>query len=229
MNNSRLFAFSAVSVVYLAAKAIQHQALVFIVKPLLMPLLAWWLAHETRHHPNRFLRKAVLSGLAFATVGDTLLLFTGRQSGALFFMLGLVAFLFTHLFYIGGFLSEKALKNGFLRRQPGLVLPFAIFLGFILWQLWPGIPAGMKLPVSIYASVITAMSLSVVNLKNSIPAPVFRSLLSGALLFMLSDSLIALHKFGEGFPESGIAIMVTYIAGQFLIARSVRDMLTANS
>jgi uncharacterized membrane protein YhhN len=227
MQNTRLLAFVLISVAYLIAKVIEHKTLIFIAKPLLMPTLAIWLAYETQGRDARFLRRAILAGLAFATLGDILLLFTGRQSGALFFMLGLAAFLFTHLFYIGGFLSVADWQKGYLRHRLWWVLPFVVFLVVFLQWLWPGIPVGMKLPVSIYATVITAMVLSVINLKEAIAHKVFWPLLTGALLFMLSDSLIALHKFGSSFPESGIAIMVTYIVGQFLIAKAARDIIAS--
>jgi uncharacterized membrane protein YhhN len=49
----------------------------------------------------------------------------------------------------------------------------------------------------------------------------------GALLFLLSDSLIAENKFNSPVPNARIIIMVTYIGGQFLIVKGVRDTLNA--
>lgn len=217
MKKTPLLAFALVSVAYIISRTVGYVPLTFITKPLLMPLLAWWFATETRHHPTRFLRGSILGGLAFATLGDTLLLF----DGPLFFILGLLAFLLTHLFYIGAFFSIAAWKNGYLRLSPGWILPFAVFLvGLVRW-LWPGIPGGMKLPVSVYSAVITTMVLSIVNLKGHLSGTVFRLLLAGGLLFMLSDCLLALHKFGHLFEEPGLAIMATYLLGQYLIVRGV--------
>jgi uncharacterized membrane protein YhhN len=222
MKNVWLPAFILVSLVNLAGVALGNNDLIFYTKPLLMPLLAMWLAMETFGRPPRFLKKMLFAGLAFATLGDILLMF-GDQP--LFFMLGLVAFLFTHLSYIGGFSSIRNLDNGFLRSNSSRILPYALFAAGLLWGLWDGIPEAMQLPVTVYALVITAMTLSVVNIKGSIPAATFRMILAGAILFMLSDSLIAANRFGGGIPSPGILIMATYIAGQFLIVKGVRDIL----
>ena len=43
----------------------------------------------------------------------------------------------------------------------------------------------------------------------------------GALIFIGSDSLIALEKFYEPNELYGVAIMVTYILAQFLICKSM--------
>ncbi|MFM8740122.1 MAG: lysoplasmalogenase family protein, partial [Cytophagales bacterium] len=43
----------------------------------------------------------------------------------------------------------------------------------------------------------------------------------GALLFMVSDSLLAVNKFLNPFEFSGIAIMATYCAAQYLIVEGL--------
>ena len=45
-------------------------------------------------------------------------------------------------------------------------------------------------------------------------------LLIGALIFIISDSLIALNKFYEPSEFYGISIMITYILAQFLICKA---------
>lgn len=221
MKNSLLPVFFLISIAYIVSKMAAYDSLAFVAKPLLMPSLAAWFARETRERPARFLRREILAGLAFAAVGDTLLLF----SGPLFFMLGLGAFLFTHLFYTGGFWAVTGIRKGFLRRQIWWILPFAVFLVWFLRWLWPGIPAGMRLPVGVYSAVISIMVLSILNLKERIRNKIFWPMLAGGLLFMLSDSLIAVYTFGNVAGEAGLAVMITYLAGQFLIAKSARDIL----
>ena len=219
--------FLLAALVNLAGVALGHKLLIFTTKPLLMPLLAVWLIVETQDRWLQPLKNMMLAGLAFATLGDTLLLF-GDQP--MYFMLGLAAFFCTHLCYIGGFLAVRRWNNGFLRAQPWQVLPFAAYAFGLVWSLWPGIPAAMKWPVSMYAVVITIMALSVVNLRKSISTNIYRITFAGALLFMLSDSLVAWDKFGGSEAiHLGVAIMVTYIAGQFLIAMGGRDMILSGS
>lgn len=217
-----LSAFALVSLLNMIGVAMENKGLIYLTKPLLMPLLALWLTMETLNQPPRFLKKMVFAGLAFGTMGDILLL-NGDQP--LFFMLGLIAFLFNHLSYIGGFSSVSNFDKGYLRQQPSWVLPFVLFPAGLLWWLWDGIPDPMKLPVGIYASVITVMALSVVNLRGHVVLATYRVMTAGALLFMLSDSILAAGRFGSAIPASGIFIMATYIAGQFLIVKGVRDHL----
>ncbi len=187
-----------------------------------MPLLAVWLVVVTnRQNEYSFFRKAVLGALVFSTLGDVLLMF----SGSLFFLLGLVAFLLAHLFYIGAFSSVCSFKNGFLGRNLWWVLPFVAFPVGLLVFLWGGIPVGMKSPVAIYAGIISVMALSVVNLKGKIADSIFWTLLAGAVLFLLSDSSLAVAKFGQGFEGARLVIMATYIGGQFLLVRGVVDIL----
>lgn len=225
MKNIWLIAFALASLANLAAVVLENKTLIFITKPLLMPLLAIWLAMETVGGPPRFLKKMVFAALAFSTLGDVLLLWGERP---FFFMMGLLAFLFAHLSYIGGFSSVKNLDSGLLRRQLWRVLLMAIFAIGLLWQLWPGIPEGMRLPVSVYAAVISAMVLSVVNIKEGVSRKIYQTLLVGAMLFLVSDSLIATSRFGGKFPAAGLLVMATYLAGQFLLVKGVRDILTAS-
>jgi uncharacterized membrane protein YhhN len=45
--------------------------------------------------------------------------------------------------------------------------------------------------------------------------------LIGAILFIISDSLIAINKFAYSIPLSGLWVMATYIAAQYLIVEGV--------
>jgi uncharacterized membrane protein YhhN len=189
-----------------------------------MPLLAVWFYYQTiGHHP--FLRKAILSGLGFATLGDLLLMFTGRAGGEVFFLGGLVAFLMTHLFYIGGFFSHKSFRSGIVGRNPLWILPFLIYLAGFLWWLWPGLSGLMHWPVAIYAGVIMVMALSVLNTWGYEPAGIFRWLMAGAILFVLSDSLLAVSKFHEPFAGDRVLIMATYIVGQWMLVKGTVDVI----
>ncbi|HNM27623.1 MAG TPA: lysoplasmalogenase family protein, partial [Saprospiraceae bacterium] len=63
---------------------------------------------------------------------------------------------------------------------------------------------------------------SVINLNRQVQQPIFSQLLAGALLFVLSDSLIAINKFGHPFNGARLMIMVTYLLGQFLLVSGAR-------
>lgn len=215
MKNLWKILFGIACIVQLLALLLKIPVLVFISKPLLMPLLAAWLASETT--TTRFLRKAWLSGLIFSALGDMLLLFSREEHGEIFFVLGLAMFLMAHLCYIGGLWFILKGKRGFLRQRPvWALLPAAYFVA-LMGYLWPGIPSGLQFPVGAYAIVITIMTSSVLQLRTNVATPIFRLMLLGALLFVLSDSLLALEKFGN-LPAVPLSIMATYLLGQTLMA-----------
>ena len=82
----------------------------------------------------------------------------------------------------------------------------------LVFLLWPGL-GPMKVPVIVYTIVILAMALSALY-RNAEGASL---VLIGAILFVSSDSLLALNKFGEPFPGARFWTMSTYILAQFLI------------
>lgn len=210
--------FFLLCIVEVSAETFGYQSVIYFTKPFLMPVLAGWLAHRTSG-VRRFLRQTLIVALIFATIGDILLMIPGGAYSTLLFLLGLGAFLCTHLWYISGFLMEVDPRRGYLRTHFLWVAPFLVYLLAFLSWLWPDMPEGMQFPVTVYAVIISTMALSVINMHGRIQKDAFLYLLTGALLFILSDSLIAAQKFGHPFPGNRVVIMVTYLLGQWLIVR----------
>ncbi len=226
MKNLARIAFFVLALLNILGTATLNQSLIYFTKPLLIPALAVWLTIASNHHKGEysFFRRSVLGALVFSTLGDVLLMF----SGEIFFLLGLFFFLLAHLFYIGAFTSVSSFKTGFLSQNSWWALPFLAFPIVLLLLLWDGIGAGMRLPVAAYACVITLMALSVLNLKGTLTDSIFKSMLLGAGLFVVSDSLIAVSKFGAPFIGSSVVIIFTYILGQYLLVNGVvRELKTA--
>jgi uncharacterized membrane protein YhhN len=65
------------------------------------------------------------------------------------------------------------------------------------------------------------MLIAAINRYGKVSRLSFILVLAGAVLFVISDSLIALNKFGFPFVFSGVAVMTTYIAAQYLIVTGV--------
>ena len=78
--------------------------------------------------------------------------------------------------------------------------------------LWPSL-AAMRLPVAVYLCALTCMAVTA-TLAG------FRawSVVIGAALFMLSDSLIAIGKFKSPVVYGDYIIWATYYAAQVFIA-----------
>lgn len=220
MKNIWLPVFIAFALLHILGIIIDLDLLCSISKPLLMPLLAIWLIQETRGIQSP-LRTAWLLGLFFSTLGDILLMFNGGT----FFLLGLSAFLLAHLSYIGGITIGLKERRGFLLKNPIWILPFLLFPIVLLCWLWEGIPAAMRIPVAIYALVIATMAQSMANLYGYISNKIFWMMMGGAILFVLSDSLIAVNKFGHAFAGGRVAVMATYLLGQWLLVKGVSRLL----
>ncbi len=212
-----LWCFFVIAFAELYGEVLQNVKIIYFTKPLLMISLSTYFFCSTiqnRSHFSIFL----LLGLIFSIGGDTFLMF----DGSLYFMLGLGCFLITHVLYIVAFLKYESLSKGLIRQKIGLVFPFLLYLVGILSYLWQDL-GDMMIPVIIYSTVICLMSITALNLKLTLPKGVFTMLFSGVLLFMFSDSIIALTKFKHDtltIPYHHVVIMTTYIMAQYLIVES---------
>jgi uncharacterized membrane protein YhhN len=182
-------------------------------KPLLIPALILYLAISKTFTPGKNL---LLAGLIFSWLGDLFLLF--ENSNSLFFIFGLIAFLATHIFYIVYFLKIKSPAASFLYKKPLVILLVLGYGATLLFFLYPHLN-DLKLPVTVYATVICLMLLCSLHVYLKVNAPANLLYIFGALLFVLSDSLLALNKFYRPFKSAGMGIMLTYCAAQYFIVK----------
>ncbi|MBI1224622.1 MAG: hypothetical protein GC192_05250 [Bacteroidetes bacterium] len=209
--------FFLCTILHLIAIGFRLELLTFITKPLLVSLLSLWYYSSVNIYSNTYSR-FFLFGLILSVIGDSFLMFVASK-GELFFLLGLGSFLLAHLCYISTFSNFPNVKSGCIRQQKALILPFLVVLISIVCLLWNGL-GKLLIPVVIYSTAIIVMCASSFNMKNRVPKPSFQRLFSGAILFVISDLIIALKKFK--YPEinetfSSLAVMTTYLLGQFLL------------
>ena len=203
----------------------------YLTKPMLMIWLGAYAYERLKPHIS-ISGRLLLIGLFFSFGGDTLLLFAdGRPSGGTFFILGLCSFLLTHVAYWLAFFRWPERTTSFHKRYGylAMALPLVIYWGAMIYLLLPGLPAEMTAPVIIYSLVIIWMVSGALDLSPDLPPKYARMLVAGAILFVLSDSIIAFYRFTDYLSFSnltiGWAIMLTYLAGQFLIVHSVTGSL----
>jgi uncharacterized membrane protein YhhN len=152
-----------------------------------------------------------------------------------FFLVGLAAFLVAHMLYAISFsdVSNKT-KAAIIRKKFWVAIPLLIYMATLLYFLVPAI-AGNELtkpflgPVIIYSAAIATMVVFALNRYGRVNDKSFALVFGGALLFMFSDSIIAVNKFIYSFASSGIFIMVLYIAGQYFIARGALQQTKRDS
>lgn len=185
-----------------------------ILKGGLMPILMWLVVANRSSLGQVF--NLLLSALFFSWLGDLLLL--GSEKDALYFIAGLASFLLAHVFYIVIFLRAKARDHNIviLRKHPLIGLAILALPVLMLRQVGPNLD-DLFVPVVIYTLVITAMTLAAVARYNKTNFSSFWLVTTGAFVFMLSDSLIALNRFNVEIAYASAYIMVTYIAAQLVI------------
>lgn len=201
------WAFVAASGTHLLAHLASLGSVSFATKPLLMPLLLGWFLLAT---PPSRLRTVVGVGLGASWLGDLGLMPAGEG----WFLAGLAAFLIAQLLYAVAFWPSRA--HSVLTR-PALLAPYVLGLIVLLAVLWEHL-GDLRVPVVVYAVVIVAMAVLATGLGGTVA--------SGAVLFVVSDSLIALDTVADlvRLPTHGFWVMLTYLAAQALIAHGVRDV-----
>lgn len=191
------------------AIVISNKELEMIFKPLLMPLLAGvYLVAVSK--PNFWF----LSALFFSFWGDVLLLFEER-----YFVLGLGSFLITHLLYVK-LTSTFMFKNVKLLDYVKSTMPFVLlFLG--LFFVIKNNLNEMLVPVLVYGLVISVFgTVTLLNYQqNKKKADLL--LLLGAVIFMISDALIALNVFYYPKKIYEVLIIVLYAIAQYIVLKSM--------
>jgi uncharacterized membrane protein YhhN len=149
----------------------------------------------------------LLAAIVFSGAGDVIL-DLGFQGS---FIAGLVSFLIAHLWYIGLFRLD--ISFGRIDWQP--TLPAVIYPVAMAIFLWPYL-GPLKIPVAVYVAVIATMMIFAINRQGG-----GRTVIFGALFFVVSDSLLALNKFYAPHPAAHYAIMTTYYLAQYLIVSGI--------
>ncbi|MFC4302502.1 lysoplasmalogenase [Cohnella boryungensis] len=211
MNRNLLIAAIVVSGIgYLFAMAGEQTVLRWILKPGTI-LLIIGLAGLTRNVTKAY-KTYIVVGLFLSAIGDGLLLLPGNQ----WFAAGLFAFLAAHLVYIIAFMTRWIFSSVHWLT----LIPIAVYSYFLLRELHEGMVAGgnsgLWIPVLIYVIVISIMIWSAV-ISGS------RFAIAGAVLFFLSDSLLAWNMFVAPLAWANYGVMITYYSAQFLIARSMEQ------
>ena len=190
------------------------------IKPLLIPALAA-AALCALLPEHRGWRTTVLAvGMALHTAGDILLLFDSRGFG--WFAAGIAAFLLGHFCYIavlaGVHDKLRGWKEVLLWACPVLFAPL-----IVTWFEVNGVLRGILVVYTATLLYLTACGGLWIVRKRKFGWRV----LAGGLLFVASDSILALHAFnGIDFPLRHALVMGTYLIAEWLLVSAmVKDRL----
>ncbi len=205
--NKLIISYLAVLGFHILTRIIDFGLFSDFTKPALMPLLGLIVLMIGKNYSYKTL---LLMALFFSWLGDCFLMF----SGEMYFMMGLGSFLMAHVFYLLIFRQQ-------LSFHPLKLLPFLAFAALMIFGvLGDAIPAGLKWPVYIYMMVILCMAWFS-SMRKSGNAQNDTIVLIGAVLFVLSDSFIAINQFKQAVALASFWVMSTYGVGQLLIVKGL--------
>ncbi|GEL78616.1 lysoplasmalogenase [Tenuibacillus multivorans] len=149
----------------------------------------------------------IIIGLVFGAVGDVTLHH---------FTIGLTAFLIGHLCYVVAFMTQWC--SSFMRATS--IVPIILFSYIIGHGLITSIVNSGKqsliMPIILYIMVISFMVWTAIMTRNLFAA-------IGAILFLISDAILAWNMFVVEIPYASVLVMLFYYGAQYLIAKSLKD------
>ncbi|HEX8492805.1 MAG TPA: lysoplasmalogenase [Pyrinomonadaceae bacterium] len=181
---------------------------VYLCKPLTITLLIL-IALQTKQPVSVFYQRIILVGLLFSLAGDVFLMLPRDR-----FIQGLLCFLCAHLCYIVAFAYDGG------RATPlWSALPFLLYGIVMLRLLWPRLKK-MKVPVVVYTLAISLMAWLALTRWLASADDGRQLAFLGALLFVASDSFLAVNRFKGRTRFAQFSILSTYFTAQWLIALS---------
>lgn len=193
------------------AIATNNDDLRWFTKPLIIPFLIGYFISSLTLKKSK-VHKWVIAALIFSWGGDVLLMLETWNNN--FFIYGLVSFLVAHICYIYFFQVVK--RNEKIKTSWLFILPVLVYYAGLISLLFPYLK-DLEIPVIVYGAVITTMlafALHMLAMKNKNAG---MSMMAGAMLFIISDSVLAINKFYKPFEGAGIVIMLTYAFAQLFI------------
>jgi uncharacterized membrane protein YhhN len=188
-----------------------NYTLVYITKPLLVISLISYFLYSTQGIAGFADKNFFVVALLFALLGDVFLMIRGQD----LFIPGLGSFLLMQWLYIFVF-GKKMKQTIFTSRSLLTLLPFLIYAALLFFLIAKKLTGPvLKCAIGVYALSISIMAWTAfLGIKS---APSRNLIFIGALLFLLSDSLIAVGRFLSPVPMQDLLVMGTYAAAQILI------------
>lgn len=192
----------------------EQTQLIYIFKPLTTTLILMIALFASDPITDGY-KTLIIVGLLFSLGGDVALMLPNDK-----FVEGLASFFIAHVFYILAFST-----TGTRSMLAEVLIPVALGGIGVLGFVWTEIEGRLKAPVLAYVTVIVMMTWMAItraigtedtDLQNlAILAAV------GAVLFMISDAVLAINRFKLSFRFAEPIVLSTYFAAQTLIALSV--------
>lgn len=192
--------FSFVYIFFIPAEPVPYKMMMKLIPMLLIIILA------TTFKPisSSTYKKIILVGLFVCMIAD---------AAIYWFLAGLITFFIGHIFYIFAF---RHAKRQSMPKSIGLLLLF-YGIGMAYWIAGSQFQANepvLAFAILTYIGIILLMGWQAICTR--LPLAIV-----GALLFMISDSILAIDRFIEPIPSRDALVMISYYAAQLFISLSI--------
>lgn len=161
-------------------------------------------ALSTRPLASPTYKKIIIIGLTVCMIADGVIYW---------FLAGLGTFFVGHILYIYAFKHVA-------RKSVPVFIAIPLLLYGIAMVIWIAAPQLMKgdfiLGIAIIAYIAIILAMGWMAIRSRLVLAIV-----GALLFMFSDSVLAIDRFVTAIPYRDAFVMVTYYAAQLFIAASI--------
>ena len=200
-------------------------SLQFITKILLLPLLMLFIGSQDLASNAPKGKWFVLIAMFGSFLGDVLMTYNNL------FILGMVAFMTTHVFNILMFNKINGLGQVKSKKFMGFLVLLGVFCCFIFIQL-KGAMGSLIYPVLVYMVLICTAALMAIhaggNTRGALISKIFW--FPGMLFFISSDTILAFNKFDwsihHPIKNIGLVTMLTYGIAQLLLAKGYQLYFT---
>jgi uncharacterized membrane protein YhhN len=201
---------------------LDNEILQYVSKPLLVPILAVYFMVSTRN--KRGLAQGLLPALLFAWIANVLVLFAAKDE--LFFLLGLSSSLLAHIFYIIFFNRVRIQEN--IHGRWWIIVLVVIYYAVMMYSLSYK-TKDLTIPIRIFGVVICFMCMLAMHMLFLVNKRAGILMLSGGMLFIVSDSLLGFNKFNEPFMAADFLIIFFYGIAQLFIVTGAVDYIISDA
>jgi uncharacterized membrane protein YhhN len=216
-----IIGYFLMTLVHLSSKAIEWEELGNSSKIILIPWLIGFVYFTQNSSPSS-IKSLLIGALVFSWIGDTLLI--GGDQDEHLFIGGLIAFLIAHVCYI---IIFTLLSNGVepiskFKKWSMILIP--VYLSGMLYYLHPLVFKSLFPAIAVYALAISLMAFTAIGALSRPLQQFHKYIFMGVVLFLMSDSILAINKFGNLDMSTNLAgfyIMSTYCAAQAMLTLGI--------
>lgn len=207
------YIYFCIGMVNLAAQLLGANELNTYTKPMLMPILILYVFIYSTGVIT-LPRLLLAAALICSWIGDIFLMWQEEQD---YFLIGLGAFLIAQLLY-AFILAKASFKSIRFELKP--LTPLLLYAGLLLFALVRN--AGEMTPAVVVYGICIMTMLGVARLRRwGTNTESYKLAFLGALLFVISDSILALNKFVFEIPVASFFVMGTYVVAQYYLMKGV--------